>query len=208
MRDRSNPFVASEGMPFLAIAAFAMIVSWNYCSLACTIIPLLVFVWVYLIFRDPMRKSPAAPLGVLSPVDGTVIEVRRTTGGCLNREAHKIIIEVNSLGTYTARCPSEGKIMDLRVSKREGTVACPEHGLWVQTDEGDDVVLQFHGHRFRIAPLAFLGYGERVGQGQRCAYLRFTRRAEIELSIDSRIMVQAGQKVLAGVDILGKLPKP
>lgn len=206
LRDRSNPFVAPEGIPFLGIAAIVVILFWAYCDLTYTAIPLLVFIWVYLIFRDPMRTSPGAPLGVLSPVDGTVIEVSRTNRAPLDREVHKIIIQVNSLGTYTARCPSEGKIMDLRTSRPDGEVGFVDKGLWVQTDEGDDVVLQFQGHRFGIAPLAFLGYGERVGQGQRCAYLRLTRRAEVQLSIDSKIMVNTGQRVLAGVDILGELP--
>ena len=85
-----------------------------------------------------------------------------------------------------------------------GTVS----GLWVQTDESEDVVLQFHGHRFGFAPLAFLGYGERVGQGQRCAYLRLTRLAEVQLPINGRVLVIEGQKVSAGVDMLAKLPHP
>lgn len=206
MRDRSNPFLAPEGIPFIAAAGIVVIVFWNLLGLISAIIPILVLIWLYLIFRDPMRASPAAPLGVLSPVDGVIVEVSRTNQSSIHPEAHKIIIEVNSLGTYTARCPTEGKIMDIRVSRKDGRAASSENGLWVQTDEGDDVVLQFNGHRFNVAPLAFLGYGERVGQGQRCAYLRLTRMAEIQISADSRILVNAGQKVLAGVDVLGKLP--
>ena len=69
-------------------------------------------------------------------------------------------------------------------------------------------MLQFHGHRFGFAPLAFLGYGERVGQGQRCAYLRLTRLAEVQLPINGRVLVTEGQKVSAGVDVLAKLPHP
>ena len=80
------------------------------------------------------------------------------------------------------------------------------NGLWVRTDEGDDVVLQFSGHRFGLAPRAFLQYGERVGQGQRCAYLRLTRLAEVELPLAARILVTEGQWVSAGRDVLAKLP--
>jgi len=206
LRDRSNPFLAPEGIPFIAAAGIAVIVLWNLLGLTFAIIPILVLIWLYLIFRDPMRASPAAPLGVLSPVDGVIVDVSRTTQGSIHPEAHKIIIAVNSLGTYTARCPAEGKIMDIRVSRKDGRAATSENGLWVQTDEGDDVVLHFNDHRFNVAPRAFLGYGERVGQGQRCAYLRLTRVAEIQISADSRILVNVGQKVLAGVDVLGKLP--
>ena len=160
MRDRSNPFLAPEGIPFIAAAGIVVIVFWSLLGLTFSIIPILVLIWLYLIFRDPMRESPAAPLGVLSPVDGVIVEVSRTNQGLLHPEAHKIIIEINSLGTYTARCPAEGKIMDIRVSRKDGRAAPSENGLWVQTDEGDDVVLQFNGHRFNVAPRAFLGYGD------------------------------------------------
>jgi phosphatidylserine decarboxylase len=80
------------------------------------------------------------------------------------------------------------------------------NALWVQTDEGDDVVLQFQGYRLGLPPAALVRYGDRVGQGQRCAYLRLTRVAEVHLPIASRTLVQPGQRVTAGVDIIGKLP--
>ena len=89
-----------------------------------------------------------------------------------------------------------------------GDSAAASSGLWVQTDEKDDVVLRFHGYRFGFGPVAFLGFGERVGQGQRCAYLRLTRLAEVQLPINSRPVVEKGQRVTAGVDVLAKLPHP
>ena len=76
------------------------------------------------------------------------------------------------------------------------------------TDEGQNVVLQFDGNRFGIAPRALLRYGERVGQGQRCAYLRLTKFAEVLLPIDGRVLVTGGQRVSAGEDVLARLPHP
>ncbi|MCH7854633.1 MAG: phosphatidylserine decarboxylase, partial [Proteobacteria bacterium] len=43
-------------------------------------------------------------------------------------------------------------------------------------------------------------------QGQRCAYLRLTRLAEVELPLAARILVTEGQRVSAGSDMLAKLP--
>ena len=208
MKNNRNPFVAREGLPFLAVAAVGAGVVWQFGGLSAAIGPSFLLVLLFLVFRDPVRVVPAVPLGVLSPVDGRVIEVGLTDNSALSGEAHKILIRVNSLGTYTARCPTEGKIMDFRGMVPDDVTVNHTSGLWVQTDEGDDVVLQFHGHRFGFAPLAFLGYGERVGQGQRCAYLRLTRVAEVQLPINSRVLVTAGQRVVAGVDSLAKLPHP
>jgi phosphatidylserine decarboxylase len=181
---------------------------WQFAGLPYAIAPALLVLWLLLIFRDPVRRTPAVPLGVVSPVDGRIVEVSLTDSGALGGEAQKIFIRINSLGTYTARCPVEGKINDIRGAVADGRAHDGFSGLWVRTDEGDDVVLQFHGHRFALAPTAFLGFGERVGQGQRCAYLRLTRLAEVQLPVNARVMVTSGQKVSAGVDLLGKLPHP
>ncbi len=146
------------------------------------------------------------PLGVVSPVDGVVTEVSVTDKSVLNGEANRVVIAVDSLGTYTARCPVEGKIMDFLSDSGSGTLNINTNGLWVRTDENDDVVLQFRGHRFGLAPRAILRYGERVGQGQRCAYLRFARYAEVQFPINARVLVAEGDRVLAGTGTLGKLP--
>ena len=98
--------------------------------------------------------------------------------------------------------------MDLSQEAGRSRILAGASGLWVRTDEQDDVILQFTGHRFGLAPRAFLRFGERVGQGQRCAYLRLTRMAEVQLPLAARIQVAQGQRVSAGSDVLAKLPPP
>lgn len=187
-------------------AAAAVVAVWHFVSLLYALLPLAVFIYLFLIFRDPARPVPAVPLGVVSPVDGEVVAIGLTDSSILGGEAQKIIIRVNSLGTYTARCPVEGKIMDLSTEADRDRIAVRTSGLWVRTDESDDVILQFNGHRFGLAPRAFLRFGERVGQGQRCADLRLTRLAEVQLPLVARVQVTAGQRVTAGSDVLAKLP--
>jgi len=167
----------------------------------------LFFVFV-LIFRDPRRTVPASPLGVVSPVDGRVTEIDLADKGVLQGEAHRVIIRIDSFGTYTARAPVEGKIMDLRSVNGDKIADYNTNALWIRTDESHDVVLQFHGYRFGLAPQSFIRFGDRVGQGQRCAYLRLTRFAEMHLPIDSKILVKPGQLVVAGTDLIGKVPHP
>ncbi len=187
-------------------SAGAIVALWHFFGLLYALPPLALLLYFYLIFRDPERPVPAVPLGVVSPVDGEVVALGLTDNSVLGGEAQKIMIRVNTLGTYTARCPVEGKIMDLSTDSDKDRIAVGSRGLWVRTDENDDVILQFSGHRFGLAPRAFLQYGERVGQGQRCAYLRLTRMAEIELPLAARILVETGQPVVAASDVLAKLP--
>lgn len=192
-------------MPFLIAAFVACVVLLRYADPLWAIIPTLLFVVLVLVFRDPRRPIPSSPRGVVSPVDGVVVEVSRIDKGALQGEAHKIIIRINPLGTYTARCPVEGKIMDLRTVSVDKDIDYRTNALWVRTDEGVDAVLQFHGYRFGLAPKSFIRYGERIGQGQRCAYLRLTRFAEVHLPLDNKVNVEPGQRVIGGSDLLAKV---
>lgn len=206
LEGRRNPYVAREGIPFIALSVVAFGLAARYLDIFFAFAAALLVVVLYLVFRDPRRIVPASPLGVVSPVDGRVVEVDLTDKGVLQGEANRIRIRIDSLGTYSARAPVEGKIMDLRSIAGDEVVEYRTNALWIQTDEGDDVVLQFQGYRFGLAPQSFVRFGERVGQGQRCAYLRLTRYAEIHLPIDSSILVKPGQAVTAGTDLVGKLP--
>jgi phosphatidylserine decarboxylase len=183
-----------------------MWLAFRYLNPVFMLLPALLLGLVWMIFRDPRRQVPAIPLGVVSPVDGRVTAVDLVDRGVLQGEAHRIFISIDVLGTYTARCPVEGVIKDLNTLAADTVVDYRTNALWVQTDEGDDVVLQFHGYRLGFAPSAFVRYGERIGQGQRCAYLRLTRIAEVHLPISARVLVEPGQRVTAGLDVIGKLP--
>jgi len=208
LEGRRNPFVAREGIPFLLIAAVAFVFALRFLDVAFVVAAAMLLFVCFLIFRDPLRVVPASPLGVISPVDGRVIAVDLADKGVLHGEAHRVQIRIDSFGTYTARAPIEGKIKDLASVNGDQVVDYRTNALWIQTDEGDDVVLQFHGHPFGLAPRSFIRFGERVGQGQRCAYLRLTRIAELHLPIESKILVKPGQRVVAGTDLIGKVPHP
>ena len=189
------------------VAAFVgMWLAFRYLGLVYVLAPAALLALFWLVFRDPRRQIPAMPLGVVSPVDGRVAAVDLVDRGVVQGEAHRIFISIDMLGTYTARCPVEGVIKDLNTLAAEKIVDYRTNALWVQTDEGDNVILQFHGYRLGLAPSALVRYGERIGQGQRCAYLRLTRVAEVHLPIAARVLVEPGQRVTAGLDVIGKLP--
>ncbi len=208
LQGRRNPFVAQEGLPFLILTAVAFFAALRYMDIALAVAIALLFFVLVLVFRDPPREVPSVPLGVVSPVDGQVVEIDRVDRGVLEGEAHRVVIRVDALGTYTARAPVEGKIFSLRSLASGKPTGYPTNALWIQTDEGDDVVLQFRGYPLGLAPRSFIRYGERVGQGQRCAYLRLARFAEVHLPIESKVLVEVGQVVRGGSDLIGKVPHP
>lgn len=197
LHGRRNPFVAQEGVPWLLTLATVAILLIRYSDPFLAIIPCTLFVFLYFVFRDPHRSVPSVALGVFSPVDGEVVSVDEIEQGDIGEAAHRVIIRVDSLGTYTARSPVEGTIRDLG-----------KKALLLETDEGENVVLKFSGYRLGLAPRAFAKFGERLGQGQRCAYLRLTRTAEVQLPANGKVLVEPGQTLVAGMDIIGSVPSP
>lgn len=190
-------------MLFMVVTAVLLIRFYNPWL---ALIPAIVLVFMYLLFRDPIRSGPSAALGVVSPVDGEVVAVDTTNRCVVQGTANRVRIRINSLGSYTARSPVEGKVMDLQSSIQGVGPDCPANALWVQTDEGDDVVLQFRGYRLGLAPRSFVRFGERIGQGYRCAYLRLAMFAEVYMPINGKVLVEPGQRVVAGSDLIGTVP--
>lgn len=208
VKGRRTPILAAEGIPFLIVAALFCLAAYRWLGTGWLLAALGLTAVLFVIFRDPRRIIPAAPLGVLSPVDGRVLEAATIEQGGSGGRALRIRIRIDAAGTYTARSPVEGKVMDLSTADEEaGPVDFPTNALWVRTDEGDDVVLQFSGYRLGLPPKSLVRYGERVGQGARCAYLRLVRLAEIHLPEGGRPAVAPGDRVIAGRDVIARLPQ-
>lgn len=192
----------------MVIAAAAVVVILRYADPWYAMIPLAMIGLLFLVFRDPERPVPTVALGVVSPVDGVVESVTETDRCVVQGQAYCIRFRIDPLGAYAARSPVEGRVMDLH-SRIEGVGPdCPTNALWVRTDEGASVVLQFHEYRLGLAPRSFARYGERLGQGERCAYIRLARIAELYLPANGRIRVEPGERVVAGTDVVGSVPHP
>lgn len=200
------PLVAQEGVPLLLLMVAAAVSMIVYAEPWYALVPLAALVVLFLLFRDPHRAIPPVALGVVSPADGVIEAVDEVHRCAVQGAAWRVRIRVNWLGAYTVRSPVEGQVMDLNTRPDGVGQECPANALWLRTDEGANVVLQFHGYRLGIPPRAFARFGERLGQGQRCAYLRLARFAEVYLPINGKVNVKVGQSVTAGVDLIGHVP--
>lgn len=194
MPRQTHPGLAREGWPFITAAAVAGVIAWFINPEWSA--PFVVLVIVFAMkFRDPAREVPPEPLGVVSPVDGIVELVETAQDPCLGRNAMRIRIRIARFGAYSARSPVEGKLLDFK----------GQRGMRIQTDEKDDVILILNEAPAFARPRALVGYGSRVGQGQRCAVVRMARIAEVYLPAGVRVQVKPGRRVLAGSELLATL---
>lgn len=153
--------------------------------------------------RDPRREIPSSPSAVVSPADGVVTSVATLHDPYLQRDAQLVEIDMGPLDVFSTRSPVEGKVLEPR-SQGEGLENRP-HGVWLKTDEDDDIVVVMHRGPLHNRPRCFVGFGERVGQGQRCGYIQLGGKVEIYLPTSSRVEVESGSRVTAGSDVIATL---
>lgn len=204
MRRNSSIFIARDGWLFLIGAVLLLIVAVRTHSLVLGLFSIGLLVLLILLFRDPPREIPSVPLAVVAPVDGRVVAIEFTDKGVLERESAHITIRVDNFGAYTARSPVEGKVLNLQDNFAAGSRLLGVNGLWVRTDEDDDVVVLMKAPRM-FRPKSFIGYGERLGQGQPYGFVRLTSSVEVFVPLNSRVAVAVGDYVRAGNDILARL---
>ena len=186
------------------VAIGGLFMGWYWAPIWATPAAVL-YILLFLLFRDPDRSIPPMPLAVIAPVDGRVIDIAANVSGVLQGEWTRISIKTNHFGAYTVRSPIEGAILNVAEEAARTDLTKPPNGLWVRSEEEDDVVLLFpRGGRGR-EPKAFVRYGERVGQGQRFAYLRLAPCAEVYLPTSAVVRVYEGAYIRAGTSILADL---
>lgn len=164
---------------------------------------------VALLFRDPPRQVPALPLGIVCPVQGQVVSVTETRDPWLDRDAIRVRLRMNWLDVYSVFSPLEGKVMQHwrkggsaeRNLRRFGT----RDTVWIQSDEGDDVVLTVAVTHALGRLRFYFNPGERIGQGQRCGFLYFGGRADVFLPRSAEVDCHPGQRIFAASDVVARL---
>jgi len=205
MTEVRHPLVAPEGWKFIFLGLVLSLFSLKYGEWFLSLLCVFFLICSFLLFRDPYREIPSLPLAVLCPVDGVVSELSKQEEGLLLRESIKLVIRIHKSGAYTTRSPTEGKIMSLSDAEA-GSRVIDTGGLWVRTDENDDVVLLMKG----TGPLgaypaiAEVRYGERIGQGERVGVNRLAQTAELYLPINANIKIKKGDKVTAAETVIAE----
>lgn len=154
------------------------------------------------LFRDPICVIPSAPLAVVSPACGHIINVENTQDNWLNRPAIKIRICMSYLDVHILRSPIEGKIKNQWAKSDSEKGIKNRYTYWIQTDEGDDIVYSIGTVKFSPFLEINLRCGERTGQGQKSGYLYFSGIVDVYIPETSRVMISANEKIDAGSSIL------
>lgn len=214
MANARYPLIAREGWAHIAVVA-ALAAAVHYYAGWPWAAPLwAAAVFVAQFFRDPPRRVPAAPRGVVAPADGKVIALGEAHDPYLQRPAKRLSIFMNVFNVHSNRIPVEGKVMErwytkgafLNASLDKASAHNERNALWIRTDEGDDVVVVQVAGLIARRILCYVQPGERVGQGERYGFIRFGSRVDLYLPVGSQFKVALGDRVRGAADLVALLP--
>jgi phosphatidylserine decarboxylase len=201
-----HAIISPEGTPFIIVTTLVVaILNYFYGAYATPLWLLVVFViWLY---RDPVRKVPALPLGIVSPVDGKIVAAEQHPDPYLGRDANLVRIEMSPTSVFSIRGVIEGKIVQQWLDQESGAKHDVAHAIHIETDEKDDVIVVLRPGRVFKRLSCDANIGERVGQGHRCGIIPFGSVIDVYLPVTSHINVTIGQSVTSGETVLADIIK-
>ncbi len=209
--------IAGEGVPFVLAGVGLSAASYLLIGLGPALLPAAGTFFVLWFFRNPERNTPEGEGVVVSPADGTVIEIREEAERRFFHEGGvKIAIFMNVFNVHVNRVPATGRIVGIRyhagkffsANREKASLENEQNAILLEDERGRRIIfIQIAGFiARRIA--CWIGEGDRVERGQRCGLIRFGSRVDVYLPKGAEIRVSLRQKVRAGETILGVLPCP
>jgi phosphatidylserine decarboxylase len=205
--------IAKEGFPFVLVpfalgAALVVLQSRLSLSLAFAfagIFLLIIALFCLFFFRDPDVIIPAGENLVLSPCNGTVIEVDES-----GAQTNVIRVFLSIFNVHLQRTPVPGTVR--KVEHRDGKflmamnpqahLVNEQNIITIESVHGTFIVKQIAGFLARrcvcwVAPGDVLAAGEKIG------LIKFSSQVDIFLPKNIEISVQKGDKIISGLSILG-----
>ena len=213
---------AREGLLFIAIAAvvaagaFGFAItrrSWGLWLAAFVL--LLLALWVAYFFRDPERTGERGASLVVSPADGKLIMITEVDEPTFVKgRAVRLSIFMNVFNVHVNRYPVEGVVRYIHYNKGKFFNAAAEKSSL----ENEQMSVGIETSRYRVLVRQIAGLiarrivtysklGETIRQGDRMGIIRFGSRVDVFLPAGSALRAKVGDITIAGVTILGELPR-
>lgn len=202
------PFIAIFVLLAVAGAAYAQPLGW---------IGFLVTAWSLYFFRDPERVTPAREGLVISPADGLVQTVGRSTPppelGLPDVPYNRVSIFMDIFDVHVNRIPITGRVTAshyrpgkfVNAALDKASEHNERHSVALLTPDGVRVgVVQIAGLVARRISCDVTENRE-VRTGERYGLIRFGSRLDVFLPADVAIMVAPGQHAYAGETVIADL---
>ena len=220
------PRIHPEGRKFgLGVLAAALVCAWfAWETLAWPLVFLSICVFAF--FRDPDRVVPQDDRLIVSPADGTIVQIAETApppellvddgtgfGGLSEEPVTRISIFLSLLDVHINRTPIGGVVR--RVVYVPGKFVNADLDKASEDNERQYFLIErSDGVRVGMTQIAgviarrivaFAKPGDILGVGQRIGLIRFGSRVDVYLPAGTGSQVMIGQRVVAGETVLAEI---
>jgi len=215
--------IAREGYPFLIFSLLGAIILYavsttahDYWLIIWRTLSVIVFLFALFtayFFRDPERTVPYDDTALLSPADGTIIDIREVEEPLyLKDKVKRVSIFMSPFNVHINRTPITGVIDFVHYHPGKFLSAFKEKASL----DNESILVGFKAQRDsqRIAVKLIAGLiarrivfnkkeGDTLQQGERIGMIRFGSRAELFCPLTTEIRVKNGDKVSGGLTVIG-----
>jgi phosphatidylserine decarboxylase len=181
----------------------------------------MVTIWVFAFFRDPVRAVPQDERAIIAPADGLVTLIQRVpppremagADGLGDRPMVRVSIFMSVFDVHINRTPIGGTVKS--VVYISGKFVNADLDKASEDNERQHILVERHdGVRIGFTQIAglvarrivpFVKPGDMIAAGQRIGLIRFGSRVDVYLPEGTAPRVVLGQRTVAGETILGQM---
>jgi phosphatidylserine decarboxylase len=176
-------------------------------------------IFAFIFFRDPVRTIPQEAINdesiLISPADGKVVNIEEEyEKHFLKSDSKRISIFLSPVDVHVNRTPASGEVKFYEYYEGEYLVAfhpksseLNEHSrIGVENKYGKIFFKQIVGVLARRI-VCDVKVGDKLQVGDKIGMMKFGSRMDIAIDPKSEILVNIGDRVVAGETIIAKLPK-
>ena len=218
-------FISREGYPFILITLSAAVVLLIFSCLVgdkfavllriSSLAVFLLFIFNIIFFRDPDRQTDCEPNAMVSPADGTIIDIRNIIEPhYLKKTAKRISIFMSVFNVHVNRSPVNGTVEFLKynpgkfISAFKDKASDDNENLFVGIQcrgRSDKIAVRFIAGLIARRIVFYKKINDDIGQGERINMIRFGSRVDVFCPEGSEIKIKKGDKVTAGQSVLAVL---
>jgi len=199
-------------VPVVILFAIALIAGFYVAAI------ILGFLVLFLInfFRDPHRTGSDRHVDVLSPADGTVVQIKDVPDGAIwPGLTTQVSIFMSVFDVHVNRAPITGKIIHYRYNPGKKLAAMVEKSS-TENEQNLIVMQDARGGTLAFKQIAGLlarrivfdkKEGDEVGRGERVGMIKFGSRVDIFFPANAVIRVGIRDKVKVALTVIAELPE-
>ena len=206
--------IVKEGFPFIGIALCVTALVAVVINVYWATLPAIICCFFLYFFRNPVRHIIYDPALLLSPADGkvmSIVEVQEDE--YLGEVGTKVTIFLSPFDVHVNRSPIAGTIKFQqyicgRFRPAYKAIAAWEnerHAIGIESAECRILVTQIAGILARRI-VSWVTLGTDLGQGQLYGMIKFGSCTEVIMPKNVEILVIKGQRVQAGLTVIGRIP--